>query len=532
MTSRKFLFLSPRLESEQRSDRLEALTLALAGTLLALPLAAQADPLPYSNRSQDYSAWTAATRGDITTVGMAGATLAVPSSIAGAEANSAGYAMEMPSLSVQINSVTLHDQAVQRTGQSFTSGQFGVGVSAAPWGFGIAYYSPLTESGTFDVAGRKLPMEVSLKEFRFTVARSFLESRLALGFSVGLEKAVREFGPTDFNSWGFGAHLGALYRLEDHVFLGASYVPEMHLDPSGISGSVPGLTGLDRGVWLPAQIGLGVGWRPNRFFKGGFSLNYVAPTRNTALLADQSIATGLNPTWIPRLGASYVIAEFNKWRLEGAAGTYYEPSRLSDEANRLHGTGELEAEIYFADVGLGVDAAANYRNVLVSVGVNVVSLMRTFKLIPADSVPAYSGFFPPIDRISADGLPGAMTTGEKKNYKEPSLQEMQKIVSEIPKKIETTLNGGKTPAPIPVPGAPAAKKKKPRRRKKAPHAVTPEAPASTPATADAPAKQDASAPTAKPGAAAPATASPSAGTPEKTPRPQEGRNSGELNLSN
>ena len=81
-----------------------------------------------------------------------------------------------------------------------------------------------------------------------------------------------------------------------------------------------------------SQMNLGVGWVPNRFFKVGVSLAYIGDTANTALLYDQSITSGSTPTWIPRVGASYVLAQFSNFSSEFAAGSYYAPSRFSGEA--------------------------------------------------------------------------------------------------------------------------------------------------------------------------------------------------------
>src|SRR4051812_31448023 len=85
---------------------------------------AHATILPYSVRTRDFSSWTPATRGDINTIGMAGATVATPNSISAAELNSAGYAMLTTSITAQINKVSLDDSRLQRSGDKIDSSQW------------------------------------------------------------------------------------------------------------------------------------------------------------------------------------------------------------------------------------------------------------------------------------------------------------------------------------------------------------------------------------------------------------------------
>ncbi len=402
-------------------------------------LAEAARPFPYSTRTRDYSAWTPATRGDINTIGMAGATVAVPTSIAAAEANPAGFSMQTASVSAQVNKVSFSDKQIQRSDEKIDSSQWGLGVSPSSWGFSIAYYSPMTESGNYisPDTGRELWTEVSLKEFRFTVAHSFFDDEsLAIGLGPEIVKAVREIGATGNSAWGASYRLGALYRLPTHAVLGASFSPRTTVGPASDPQYQDDMPGFNRSVVLPMKIDIGAGWLPNRFFKAGLSLSYVGATQNTALLADETVSTGAHPTWVPRLGASYVIAEFAKLKIEAAAGAYYEVSRLDDYPDRIHGTGGLEVNPYFVNLGAGFDISSGYKNVIFSIGIDIVRTARTFELIPKDPVPPYDGFWPRADHVSADGLPAGLTMGEPKKYSEPGLGDVKDIVQQIPEKIK------------------------------------------------------------------------------------------------
>jgi hypothetical protein len=425
-----------------------------------------ATTFPYATRTKDYSSWSPASQSDTNTTGMAGATVALPSSISSAEYNPAGYAMETGSLSAQINRISITDKRIQPDGQSIDSSQWGLGLSPPPWGFSLSYYSPMTESdsyfspNTFD----PLKTEVSLKELRATVARSFWNGHVAIGVSAELDKAVRELGSFSYNSYAPSFALGALFRMQDHFIFGVSYLPPLTIGAAPNQPDQAELPGFNRAVLRPSQLDFGVGWVPNRFFKAGASLSYVGDTANTALLYDQSVITGATPTWVPRLGASYVLAEFSNFKSELALGSYYASSRLEGESNRFHATSGWDINPYFINIGLGFDLASDYKNIMIGVGIDIVRTLRTFNIIPKDPTPPLNGFLPNAKHISADGLPDTMTIGEKKSNHPVSLGDVKQIVEELPTNISDKVKG--IPTTVEKKEAKAAKKKHPKKRKK------------------------------------------------------------------
>jgi hypothetical protein len=424
-----------------------ALSLSLF-PILSIP--AQAVPtFPYSARVRDYNGWNSAVRGDTNTVGMAGATVALPNSISSAEGNPAGYAMELSALSVQLNKNTIHDTNIQKSGDQYDSSQWGLAVSPPPWGFGVSYYSPASQSGRYQspVTGDVVNTEVSVKELRLTAARAFFNSRLSIGFSLQLMKAVREIGGYDDNHTATGMQLGVLYRLKDHIILGASFEPQTTIDPAGYSATQAELPGFNHAIISPSILAFGFGWIPNRFFRAGASLYLVAPTDNTAILYDQTQSEGQRFSLQPRLGASYVVAEYSNFKIEWAAGTYYENSRIDREPSRMHFTTGLEVNPYFINTGVGFDLSRNYKNVMVSFGVDIVRTLRTFEIIPKDPVPAFSGFFPDPHLVSADGLPEGITEGEKKKVVPISLDDVSTIINDIPQKLKEKMSASGPDSP-------------------------------------------------------------------------------------
>ena len=426
---------------------------------LAAPSAFSATALPYPTRTKDYSGWSPGIQSDTNTTGMAGATVALPSSISSAESNPAGFAMETGSLSAQINRISVIDKRVQPDGQPIESNQWGLGVSPPPWGFSLSYYSPMTEAGTYvsPNTGREIKTEASLKEFRLTAARSFFEDHLAIGVSAELVKAVREIGSVSYDSYTPSYRIGALYRIRNHIVLGASYSPPLSIGPASDNVPQADMPGFNRAMLRPSEINLGIGWVPNRFFKTGFSLSRIGTTDNTALLADQSTATGTTPTLIPRAGASYILAQYTNFQSELAVGTYFATSRLHGKPSRWHATMGWEANPGFINLGVGFDLSQDYRNIMIGIGIDLVRTLRTFKIIPRDPTPPLNGVFPRPTTISADGLPDALTRGEEKSTSPPTLKDVKQIIKEVPKNIADKVKG----KPTSVEKAPPPKKKNP-----------------------------------------------------------------------
>ena len=204
------------------------------------------------------------------------------------------------------------------------------------------------------------------------------------------------------------------------------------------------MPGFNRAVIRPLLATAGAGWIPNRFFKLGLSLTYAGATQNTALLSDQSVTTGAYATWVPRLGASYVLAEYTNFKVEGALGSYFDHSRLSDSSNRVHATAGLEANPYFMNLGTGIDVADGYKNIMLSVGIDIVRTARAFDIIPKEPVPAINKAWPSAFVVMSDGLPEGLTRGEERNFGSTSVLQVEKIIEDVPGNISKRVSGEKT----------------------------------------------------------------------------------------
>ncbi len=404
--------------------------------------------LPYTHRTRAYSGYSPVIRGDNENIGMAGATVAIPESVSSVEGNPAGLTMTMGSVTAQIVSNTMRDRTITGSAsKKIKSRQWGLTVTPGNWGYAISYYTPSFEGGNFQsaVTGNSREYEVSLKQLRLSVSRSLFRKKLSLGASLELNQAHRSLGPDDYGAKNLSYKLGAIYHLRKHVLLGASFSPAQSFGSDRPLSGGQELPGFARPIRTPAMLNLGTGWIPNRFFSIGASVIIVGPTEDTALLRDQNMTVGSRTTWQPRMGASYIVGQYENLKLNVAAGGYFEASRVDGASGRLHGTFSVQANPYFINTGAGIDRAERYNNLFVSVGVDIVRAARTFGIIPKDPVPPLRGFFPPPLKMSADGLPPFLTVGEKKEFSGVSVEDVGQIIEEIPDNIQDKIDG-KMPA--------------------------------------------------------------------------------------
>jgi hypothetical protein len=417
------------------------------------PVLAQVSGISYPERFRPYSGWTAIVKGDNNTIGMAGATVALPNSIASMESNPAGLAMNLGGLAAQINSFPNQNPELNHGNDHINEYQWGVGTAIPPWGYSISYYSPSSENEGSN--------EVSVRQVKASIAR-LIGDHASIGVSVGFDKGIRKFNGDDYSGAHVSGQIGALYKLGDHWVLGASYTPGLDIGPSNDT-SEPSSFGFNQTIKVPSITSVGIGFMPNRFFKAGLSILAVSGTGDTALLYDQNVNYGEAFTLQPRLGASYVLAEWHFLKVELAMGTYYEVSRVQGQGNREHGTFGLDVNPWFINTGIGTDMAKDYKNWSVSVGIDLVRTLRTFEIIPKDPVPPYEGTLPPIFKINPNGLADGFTQGETKIMSPPTANDVKDIVQDIPKRMQEKFGGAPNPEPTP---SPHRRKKHHRRRPK------------------------------------------------------------------
>jgi hypothetical protein len=416
--------------------------LILVAILGSISESALALPLPYSARTKSYSGYSTTIRGDNDTVGMSGATVAVPNSVSNLESNPAGLTMTMGSVTAQINSGEVEDNTITGSNTKLQDSQWGLTVTPGNWGYSVAYYSPAFEGGSYTSpnTGQASEYEASLKQVRFAVSH-LVTKRLSVGFGLDFYRAIRNVGEDKYSSMDLNYKIGAIYHVGNHILVAATFSPEQEIGNSVFSSGAAEMPGFAKPIMIPLVLTTGVGWIPNRFFTAGFALSAVGATKNTALLRDENISVGNRLTLQPKIGASYVLGQYDHLKIQVSVGSYYETSRVDGESNRFHGTGSLSVNPYFANLGIGIDKAVKYNNFFVSIGVDIVRLVRTFDIIPPDPVPALGGFYPKPFEISADGLPEPLTRDEEKEFAAPSASDVTDIIKNVPKNIENKFEG-------------------------------------------------------------------------------------------
>ncbi len=111
---------------------------------------------------------------------------------------------------------------------------------------------------------------------------------------------------------------------------------------------------------------------------------------------------------------------------------------FADPIGRFHRTFGLELNPWFLNTGFGFDFANEYRNYMVSVGVDIVRTLRVLEIIPKNPMPAKNGYFPHPLVVSSVGLPDNMTPESSKPVgapKAPTVSEVAEIIKNIPGRI-------------------------------------------------------------------------------------------------
>jgi hypothetical protein len=372
------------------------------------------DVLPLPFRAHSYSAYSTGVRGDLRTVGMAGATVGLADTFNAALDNPAGLAMTLNGADLNIASNQIYDGYIQDINFPIKLNDFGLAVNAYPWGFSFGYVQPSIEGQLYGLAlSPTVPtnVTVAVRELHFSVARLFFDNKLSVGGSMFLGQA-EDLLESSTASYSFGYHpfaigasLGISYQPVPHILVGMSYQLPMHYGIDTLANPTPVYPNFFQSVDVPARLGFGAGWIPNRFFRADFTTFLVGNSPGCALLANDNVLVGQAITLQPRIGGAFNFLDYKELQSTLFLGSYYEVSRIQDVPNRFHGTGSIEVKPWVLNLGLGIDIADSYRNYLVSIGVDAIKIMEKLELIPKLWHPAPVGAFPRIVAFSDEGLP-------------------------------------------------------------------------------------------------------------------------------
>ncbi len=369
----------------------------------------------YKHRTHSYNAYSTAVRGDVRTVGMAGATIGLADTFIAALDNPAGLAMTLNNGDDHYTINKIHDDYIQNFDSIMESKSLGVSLSSYPWGFSLGYASPYHEGQKYlvpDQGNVAIDIQLQREEFYFSVARVLFNDKLSLGVNFILGKSTLTLDPVtqpsqyiEHKEYAFGATLGAMYKLPHRFLLGTSYqIPlSYHADTPYTEQSTV-ITNFVQSVDVPDRWAMGLGFIPNRFFRADTSVHLVGTTKHAALLRDNNVLIGQSYTIQPRIGFAYVFADFAEFKGTAFTGAYYEVTRVKQTANRFHKTLGMELKVWVISLGWGYDAATGYQNYMGSLGVDVFKVLAKLKVIPTAISPPRGGWFPDPVYLSDGGL--------------------------------------------------------------------------------------------------------------------------------
>ena len=405
------------------------------------------DNLPYRIRTHNYDGSGTTATGDIRTVGMAGATMGLADTFIAALDNPAGLTMSLNGADSNFASGTIYNGAIQDYQNPMHYYNFGVAVNAYPMGFSLGYVVPNQQGQSYrlqSIPGQSQVVNLIVKTYEFHLSYSHVlfDDRLALGASLILGQGQTEldFGGNNqvldqgYFSYALGLNVGASYQLPYHLILGLSYATPMHYPGSPDHYQSPYLPGYFQQIETPGRLGLGLGFIPNRFIRADFTTFMIQSTDNAALLGDDSIPIGRYVTLQPRIGVAYNFWDEMEFRGTLFLGSYLEFSRVSDIKAKFHKTGGIEFKLWIFNVGSAIDSAPEYRNFILSAGIDIFKAMEKLEIIPTQPRPSLGHFLPNPLQISDEGLPRTLVTDWGEHQDEAPLNPVE-VGLRIPERI-------------------------------------------------------------------------------------------------
>ncbi len=336
--------------------------------------------------------------------------------------NPAGLAMAADSNGIQFSGNIIQDGFVQPYLSMVSSNNYSVMATPYPWGFGFSAWSPQEEGNRFrfgSLAGDQIDLNLKIWEYRWAAARTFFDNRLSLGGAVVLSQARESMsfpdepvatGANHFtkDAYTAGFSLGAMLQLPKRWLLGVNYSSPLRQSFEAADQPGRGVENFFQPVQTPQRVAFGAAWVPNRAFRAAVGLYFMGSMDSTALLTDDGRTAGARWTAQPRAGLAYTVADFKYYKAYLHFGSYFESSRTAGFGDRTHFTGALDLNLWFFNIGWGVDKAREYRNFIYTAGIDIGRFLRAFDLIPPEKRPPQQGFFPDPFYFSDAGLPRPM----------------------------------------------------------------------------------------------------------------------------
>jgi len=306
--------------------------------------------------------------GDERQIGLSGASLTVPDSVHTAMENPANAYFEKWSATLGLLNSEIRDNRM--------NGQDGINRRAE--GMGIAASSP--RFGLF--VGHRMPSQESSSQGKVEVQETHVGGGLPINEQLAVGAALiaartdwQGFGQPNDHAAIWSVSFGARYRLSDRVQLGGSFRPSMPIQHQN-DNSYRGL------MEIPMRLMLGASYCFSEKLKLHSSLVLFGKQDDTVSLADPNRPAARTVSFQPRLGIEYEVFQEGITSLGAYAGTYLEPARIEGLSTRFHYTGGLGLKVWAGRASLAFDRANGYKNVIATIGIDILDLLVKVKVIP------------------------------------------------------------------------------------------------------------------------------------------------------
>lgn len=304
--------------------------------------------------------------GDARQIGVSGASLASPDSVHTAMENPANAYFEEWVATLALLNSKVRDNRMNGDGVYRRSEGIGLAASSPRFGLFVGHRTPSQE---FSLAGRVEVQETHL-------GGAFPIGNLTVGAAViSARTDWTGFNQPQIHESAWSVSFGTRYRFSDRVQLGLSVRPSVPIQRRGDT-SYRGL------LEIPARIMLGGSIFITPEFQLHSAITIFGQQDDTVSLADPNRPAARSISTQPRLGLEYKIYEKGIVSLSSYAGTYLEPGRLDGVSTRFHYTGGAGLKVWAGRAAFAFDRASGYKNVIATVGIDVLDLLVKVKVIP------------------------------------------------------------------------------------------------------------------------------------------------------
>ncbi len=330
---------------------------------------------------------------------MGGATLGLADTFLATTDNPAGLGMTLNQGDDNWSTTRVRDGNVQLMDNRIETLNAGVALQMYPWGFSAGYFIPYREQSHVQYGSRIYELSFHQREFHAAAGRVFWDNRVSFGALLNISQARTQIFDlqTGYDitntSTAIGFTLGSSLQLPGRLIFGMMLQTPRYYEIGLEENALSPIPGFFQAGYSPWKSGAGLGWIPNRFFRADISYFFIGTTPDTALLANDNVSVGKHVTLQPRMGLSYVYADFKNFKATAFGGGYLEIPRIEDKATRFHPTFGTEIKPWIFNLGFGLDVSSNYKNYVASLSVDVFKTMEQLSLIRFNQAPP-GGFVP------------------------------------------------------------------------------------------------------------------------------------------